>query len=68
MLSKNQLTSLPKELADLPNLQVIKVRGNRLPERLIQSAEAGIDEFRRVVMEVMKSAATGTVLLTQENS
>ncbi|MCH8290544.1 sigma-70 family RNA polymerase sigma factor [Candidatus Poribacteria bacterium] len=52
-LSKNQLTSLPKELADLPNLQVVTLHDNPLPERLIQAAEKGIDEFRRVVVEVM---------------
>ena len=50
-LSNNQLTSLPKALANLPNLQILKLHDNPLPDQLIQTAENGIDEFRRAFAE-----------------
>ena len=48
----NQLRSLPKELADLSNLEVVRIHDNPLPERLIEAAKTGVDEFRQVLSEM----------------
>ena len=51
-VSNNQLRSLPKELVDLPNLEVVRIHDNPLPEQLIEAAKTGVDEFRQVLSEM----------------
>ena len=51
-VANRPMRSLPKELVDLPNLEIVRIHDNPLPERLIEAAKTGVDKFRQVLSEM----------------